>query len=61
MSLASGKSKIHNLHAIYGEFGGKLIDRDQIEPKTFSGLDRLGKKRDIGLDFNCKHVSFILY
>jgi len=29
MSLLPGKQRL-SLHAIYGEFGGKLVDRDQI-------------------------------
>ena len=32
MSLLPGKQRL-SLHAIYGEFGGKLVDRDQIEVK----------------------------
>jgi len=34
MSLLPGKQRL-NLHAIYGEFGGKLVDRDKIETKHF--------------------------
>ena len=30
MSLLPGKQRL-NLHAIYGEFGGALVDRDQID------------------------------
>jgi L-rhamnose isomerase len=56
MSLVPGKQRL-NLHAIYGEFGGKLIDRDQIEPKHFQGWIDWAKKRDIGLDFNCTCFS----
>jgi len=56
MSLLPGKQRL-NLHAIYGEFGGKLIDRDQIEPKHFQGWIDWAKKRGIGLDFNCTCFS----
>jgi L-rhamnose isomerase len=56
MSLVPGKQRL-NLHAIYGEFGGKLIDRDQIEPKHFQGWIDWAKKRGIGLDFNCTCFS----
>jgi L-rhamnose isomerase len=56
MSLLPGKQRL-NLHAIYGEFGGKLIDRDQIEPKHFQGWINWAKKRGIGLDFNCTCFS----
>jgi len=56
MSLLPGKLKL-NLHAIYGEFGGKLVDRDQIEPKHFQGWIDWAKNRGIGLDFNCTCFS----
>lgn len=56
MSLLPGKQRL-NLHAIYGEFGGKLIDRDQIETKHFQGWIDWAKKRGIGLDFNCTCFS----
>jgi len=56
MSLLPGKQRL-NLHAIYGEFGGKLIDRDQIETKHFQGWINWAKKRRIGLDFNCTCFS----
>ena len=32
-----------NLHASYGEFGGKAVDRDAIEGSPLLGLDRLGE------------------
>ena len=51
MSLLPGKQRL-SLHAIYGEFGGKLVDRDQIEVKHFQGWIDWAKKRKIGLDFN---------
>jgi L-rhamnose isomerase len=56
MSLLPGKQRL-NLHAIYGEFGGKKIDRDQIEIKHFQGWINWAKKRKIGLDFNCTCFS----
>ena len=56
MALLPGKQRL-NLHAIYGEFGGKLIDRDQIEPIHFQGWIDWAKKRGIGLDFNCTCFS----
>ena len=33
-----------NLHEIYGEFGGETVDRDQVEPRHFAGLDRVGER-----------------
>jgi L-rhamnose isomerase len=56
MSLLPGKQRL-NLHAIYGEFGGKRIDRDQIEVSHFQGWIDWAKKRKIGLDFNCTCFS----
>jgi L-rhamnose isomerase len=56
MSLLPGKQRL-NLHAIYGEFGGKKVDRDQIELKHFQGWINWAKKRSIGLDFNCTCFS----
>jgi len=56
MSLLPGKQRL-NLHAIYGEFGGKLIDRDQIETRHYQGWIDWAKERGIGLDFNCTCFS----
>ena len=56
MALLPGKQRL-NLHAIYGEFGGKLVDRDQIEVKHFQGWIDWAKKRGMGLDFNCTCFS----
>ncbi|MBM3890199.1 MAG: L-rhamnose isomerase [Verrucomicrobia bacterium] len=50
-SLIPGKHRF-NLHAFYGEFGGKKVDRDEIEPKHFKGWIDWAKKLGIGLDFN---------
>jgi len=55
-SLVPGKLRL-SLHAIYGEFGGKLVDRDQIETKHFQGWIEWAKKKGIGLDFNCTCFS----
>jgi L-rhamnose isomerase len=56
MSLLPGKQRL-NLHAIYGEFGGVLVDRNQIEIKHFQGWIDWAKSRGIGLDFNCTCFS----
>ncbi len=50
-SLIPGKHRL-NLHAFYGEFGGKKVDRDEIEPKHFSNWISWAKKNGLGLDFN---------
>ena len=56
MSLLPGKQRL-NLHAIYGEFGGQLVDRDQIEVKHFQGWIDWAKERKMGLDFNATCFS----
>ena len=56
MSLLPGRQRL-NLHAIYGEFGGKKVDRDQIEIEHFQGWINWAKKRKMGLDFNCTCFS----
>ena len=56
MSLLPGKQRL-NLHAIYGEFGGKQVERDKIEVKHFQGWIDWAKERKMGLDFNCTCFS----
>ena len=43
-SLIPGKHRL-NLHACYGEFGGKTVDRDEIDTGPFPQLDRLGEAK----------------
>jgi L-rhamnose isomerase len=56
MSLLPGKQRL-NLHAIYGEFGDKFVDRDQIEVEHFQGWIDWAKERGMGLDFNATCFS----
>ncbi|MGB8491669.1 MAG: L-rhamnose isomerase [Bacteroidales bacterium] len=56
MSLLPGSQRL-NLHAIYGEFGGKKVDRNKIEVKHFQGWIDWARERNIGLDFNCTCFS----
>jgi L-rhamnose isomerase len=51
MSLLPGKQRL-NLHAIYGDFRGEKVDRDQIEVKHFQSWIDWARKLGIGLDFN---------
>lgn len=51
LSLLPGKYRL-NLHAIYGDFGGMFVDRDQIEPAHFQSWIDWCKKTGIGMDFN---------
>jgi L-rhamnose isomerase len=50
--LLPGRHRL-NLHAIYGDFAGKLVDRDAIEPKHFASWVEWAQARKLhGLDFN---------
>ena len=51
LSLIPGRHRV-NLHAFYGEFGGKTVDRDAIEPAHFRGWIDWATSQKIGLDFN---------
>ncbi len=51
LSLIPGRHRV-NLHAIYGEFGGRKVDRDAIEPAHFKNWIAWAKDCGLGLDFN---------
>jgi L-rhamnose isomerase len=51
LTLIPGSHRL-NLHAFYGEFGGKRIDRDAIEPRHFKTWIEWAKAQRLGLDFN---------
>ncbi len=46
-----------NLHAIYGEFGGKKVDRNEIGPEHFRGWADWAKREKLKLDFNATCFS----
>ncbi len=46
-----------NLHAIYGDFQGERVDRDQIEPKHFQSWMEWAKEHNMKLDFNSSSFS----
>lgn len=50
-SLIPGKKKL-NLHSIYGDFKGKVVNRNEVLPEHFSSWVDWAKKQDVGLDFN---------
>jgi L-rhamnose isomerase len=50
-SLIPGRHRL-NLHAFYGEFGGKKVDRDEITPEHFKSWIAWAKANRLGLDFN---------
>jgi L-rhamnose isomerase len=56
LSLVPGKHRI-SLHATYGDFGGKFVDRDKIEPKHFQSWIDWAKENDVKLDFNSTFFS----
>ena len=56
LSLLGGTFRF-NLHETYGEFGGKFVDRDQVEPKYFEGWMQWAKERHMSLDFNSTSFS----
>lgn len=55
-SLIPGTHRL-NLHEIYGDFGGKFVDRDQVEPKHFQSWIEWGLENDTKLDFNSTSFS----
>jgi L-rhamnose isomerase len=55
-ALIPGKHR-YNLHAIYGDFGGKFIDRDAIGPEHFQSWISWAKNLGLKLDFNCTLFS----
>jgi len=56
LSLVPGVKRV-NLHASYGEFGGKRIDRDAIEARHFSGWLDWARSKELRLDFNATLFS----
>ena len=55
-TLIPGRHRF-NLHAFYGDFGGKLVDRDAVGPEHFSAWIDWAKRLGIGLDFNPTYFS----
>jgi len=55
-SLIPGNHR-YNLHAIYGDFDGKSVDRNEIEKSHFDGWIDWAKKNNLKLDFNATCFS----
>ena len=55
-SLLAGTQRL-NLHEIYGDFQGKHVDRDEVEPAHFQSWMEWGKENGMKLDFNSTSFS----
>ena len=55
-SLIPGKHRL-NIHEIYGEFGGKKVDRDEVGVEHFEGWMQWSKENGMPLDFNTTSFS----
>jgi len=51
LSLIPGRHRV-NLHAMYGDFSGERVDRDQIRPEHFRSWVDWAGDLGLGLDFN---------
>jgi len=51
LSLIPGSHRV-NLHAIYADFEGAVVERDAIEPSLFARWIDWARDRGVGLDFN---------
>ena len=56
LSLIPGTHRL-NLHASYGEFGGRHVERHEIRPEHFQGWIDWAKSKRMGLDFNPTYFS----
>jgi len=56
LALVPGTKRL-SLHAIYGEFGGKAVDRDALEPAHFANWIAWAKEKGVRLDFNATLFS----
>jgi L-rhamnose isomerase len=56
LSLIPGTHRLA-LHASYGEFGGKTVDRNEVQPAHFQGWIDWAKSKKMGLDFNSTYFS----
>ena len=50
-SLIAGNHRL-NLHEIYGDFGGKFVDRDEVTVDYFQSWIQWAKENNMKLDFN---------
>jgi len=55
-TLLAGNHRL-NLHEIYGDFGGKSVDRNEVEISHFKGWMEWAKEQNLKLDFNSTSFS----
>ncbi|MBP5711839.1 MAG: L-rhamnose isomerase, partial [Prevotella sp.] len=55
-TLLAGNHRL-NLHEIYGDFGGKFVDRDQVDVCHFQSWIDWAKENNMKLDFNSTSFS----
>ncbi len=55
-SLIPGTHRL-NLHEIYGDFRGKVVDRNEVTPEYFRSWMEWGREHDTKLDFNSTSFS----
>lgn len=51
LSLIPGSHRL-NLHAIYADYDGPRVERNQLEPRHFASWIDWAKSRNMGIDFN---------
>jgi L-rhamnose isomerase len=56
LALIPGQHRL-NLHAIYGDFGGKKVERDALGVEQFQSWIDWAGTRQLGLDFNPSYFS----
>lgn len=56
LSMVGGRHRL-SLHAIYGDFGGRRVDRDAIEPAHFRSWIEWAREMGLQLDFNSTSFS----
>ena len=50
-SMVAGKHRL-SLHEIYGDFRGKVVDRNEVTPEYFQSWLQWAKEKEMKLDFN---------
>lgn len=51
LTLVGGKHRL-SLHEIYGDFGDKVVDRNEVSPEHFTSWMQWAKETGLKLDFN---------